>query len=204
MGQMVFVVDYTQTRRPRGRPRGFDADQAVATAQRLFHARGYEAVSIADLTDALGINPPSFYAAFGSKAGLYGRVLDRYAGDGIARMVDLLDPDRPVPDCLAAVLEAAARLYAADPAAAGCLVIEGARSPDRNARAVAGQFLAAAEDAIRQFITARCPSGAERLTDYMGIVMAGLSAKARNGHDLDRLLASARLAASGLAQAAQD
>ena len=62
---------------PRGRPRRFDPDAAVATAQQLFHARGYDAVSVADLTEALGINPPSFYAAFGSKAGLYARILDR-------------------------------------------------------------------------------------------------------------------------------
>ncbi|RYH08486.1 MAG: TetR family transcriptional regulator, partial [Alphaproteobacteria bacterium] len=46
----------TNSSRLRGRPRGFDPEQAVATAQRLFHARGYDAVSIADLTAALGIN----------------------------------------------------------------------------------------------------------------------------------------------------
>ena len=69
----------TNNSRPRGRPRRFDPDQAVTTAQHLFHARGYDAVSVADVTEALGINPPSgarhqhpsFYAAFGNKAGLY-------------------------------------------------------------------------------------------------------------------------------------
>jgi len=44
-------------------------------AQRLFHSRGYDAVSVADLTKEIGINPPSFYAAFGSKLGLYTQVL---------------------------------------------------------------------------------------------------------------------------------
>jgi hypothetical protein len=39
----------------RGRPRRFDPDEAVATAQRLFHAKGYDGVSVADLTRALGI-----------------------------------------------------------------------------------------------------------------------------------------------------
>ena len=60
----------TNRSRTRGRPRKFDPEAAVATAQQLFHERGYDAVSVADVTDALGINPPSFYAAFGSKAGL--------------------------------------------------------------------------------------------------------------------------------------
>ena len=64
---------------PRGRPRRFDPNDGVATAQQIFHAHGYDAVSVADVTQALGINPPSFYAAFGSKAGLYARVLDRPA-----------------------------------------------------------------------------------------------------------------------------
>ncbi|MBE4678365.1 SDR family NAD(P)-dependent oxidoreductase, partial [Escherichia coli] len=30
-----------------------------------------DAVSVAEITDYLGINPPSLYAAFGSKAGLF-------------------------------------------------------------------------------------------------------------------------------------
>jgi hypothetical protein len=65
-------------------------------------------------------NPPSFYAAFGNKAGLYARILGRYAGTDAISLADLLRSDRPMAECLAAVLEEAARRYAADPAAAGC------------------------------------------------------------------------------------
>ena len=72
----------TEISKPRGRPRRFDPVEALAIAQQLFHAKGYDAVSVADLTKALGINPPSFYAAFGSKAALYSRILDRYAVSG--------------------------------------------------------------------------------------------------------------------------
>lgn len=194
-------MDTKKTSRPRGRPRGFDPDQAVATAQALFHARGYDAVSVADVTDALGINPPSFYAAFGSKAGLYARVLDRYADTGAIPLPDLLRPDQPVAEGLVSVLEAAARYYAADPLAAGCLVLEGIRCNDQEARDAAGTFHLAAEDMIRDYIAARYPEEAERLTDFVGTTMAGLSAKARNGHGLDRLLKSARLAGRAIAEA---
>ena len=55
----------------RGRPRGFDPETALAVGQRMFHAHGYEGVGLAALTDALGIKPPSFYMAFGSKAGFF-------------------------------------------------------------------------------------------------------------------------------------
>lgn len=191
----------THAPRARGRPRRFDPEQAVATAQRLFHARGYDAVSVADVTDALGINPPSFYAAFGNKAGLYERVLDRYAETSAIPLAELLRTDRPVAESLAAVLEAAARCYAADSAATGCLVLEGTRCNDKEAREAARAFHLAAEGMIRRYIAARHPGEAERLTDFVSTTMAGLSAKARNGHGLDQLLTTAKLASLAIAQA---
>jgi TetR/AcrR family transcriptional repressor for divergent bdcA len=191
----------TDNARPRGRPRRFDPNEAVATAQRLFHARGYDAVSVADVTEALGINPPSFYAAFGSKAGLYTRILNHWADTGAIPLADLLRPDRPVAESLAVVLEEAARRYAADPGAAGCLVLEGTRCNDREAREAARAFNLAAESVIRQYIAARHPEDANRVTDFVSTVMSGLSAKARNGHRLDQLLATAHLASLVLAQA---
>jgi TetR/AcrR family transcriptional repressor for divergent bdcA len=98
------------------------------------------------------------------------------------------------------MLEEAARRYAADPDTTGCLVLEGTRSNDREAREAACIFHAAAEDMIRLYIAARYPEEAVRLTDFVSTTMAGLSAKARNGHGLDRLLASARLAGLAVAQ----
>ncbi len=190
----------TNMRRSRGRPRRFDPDEAVATARRLFHARGYDAVSVADVTEALGINPPSFYAAFGNKAGLYARVLDHWAETGAIPLGDILRPDQPVAACLEALLEDAARRFAADPAAAGCLVLEGTRCNDADARQAALAFDVAAEGAIREYIAARHPDEADRVADFVSTAMFGLSAKARNGHDLDRLLATARLAGLALSQ----
>lgn len=184
----------TNKSRGRGRPRRFDPEEGVATAQRLFHARGYDAVSVSDVTDALGINPPSFYAAFGSKAGLYERVLERWGATGAIPFDDILRPDRPVAEALSDLLEEAARRYASDPEAAGCLVLEGTRCNDVGAREAACGVSRAGEGAIRAYIAARQPDDASRLTDYVTTTMSGLSAKARNGHSLDQLLATARLA----------
>ena len=64
-----------------GRPREFDLEQALDQALDVFWRNGYERASIADLTAAMGINPPSLYAAFGNKAGLFRRVIDRYADE---------------------------------------------------------------------------------------------------------------------------
>jgi TetR/AcrR family transcriptional repressor for divergent bdcA len=201
MRSRSFVIVTTNKPRTRGRPRRFDPDEAVATAQQLFHARGYDAVSVADVTEALGINPPSFYAAFGNKAGLYSRVLDRWAETGAIPVDLILRADRPVAESLAALLEEAARRYAADRDASGCLVLEGTRSNDREAREAATAFNLAAEDVIRGYIAARHPEDAVRVTDFVSTTMSGLSAKARNGHSLSQLLATARLAGSALEQA---
>lgn len=187
--------------RPRGRPRRFDPDAAVATAQRLFHARGYDGVSVADLTEALGINPPSFYAAFGSKAGLYARTLCRYSRAQGVPLDEILRPGRPVVEALAAVLEDAARRYAADPAATGCLAIEGARGNDPEARQAARNLTTAGADTIRRFVAATHPEVAGRLADYVVTVMTGLSAMAREGRDVDHLLATAQLASLALERA---
>lgn len=185
----------------RGRPRKFDADKSVEAAQRLFHEKGYDAVSVADLTKALGINPPSFYAAYGSKAELYKRILDRYAEMGAIPLQTILEADRPMATSLTEVLEQAAHAYAADPLATGCMVLEGIRCNDLQAREAAYVFHEAAKGVIRQYIFERYPLEADRLADFVCTTMAGLSASARQGQGLDRLLATARLAGTAIAQA---
>ncbi|MBO9707314.1 MAG: TetR/AcrR family transcriptional regulator [Caulobacter sp.] len=190
----------TKISRPRGRPRRLDAEQAVATAQRLFHSRGYDAVSVSDVTQELSIHPPSLYSAFGNKVGLYARALERYGTHGAIPLSEILRDDRPVAEALAEVLEEAARRYA-DPNAAGCLVLEGARCNDPEARELARAYNRAAEQVVRHYISTRHPEAADSIADFVSTTMSGLSAKARDGYDVERLLASARLAGATLRQA---
>src|SRR5947209_18700773 len=63
---------------PRGRPREFDAEKALDMALLLFWRHGYEGTSLAALSDAMGINVPSLYDAFGNKETLFRRALERY------------------------------------------------------------------------------------------------------------------------------
>ncbi len=73
-----------QTRRRTGRKATFDREKALDAALELFWRHGYEGVSVADLTNAIGIAPPSLYHAFGSKADLYRAVLRRYGSGSMS------------------------------------------------------------------------------------------------------------------------
>ncbi|MGW7680840.1 TetR/AcrR family transcriptional regulator [Kribbella sp. NPDC054772] len=68
---------------PVGRPRGFDADEALEKAMTVFWRNGYEGASLPELTSAMGISRTSMYAAFGNKEELFRKALLRYA-DGPA------------------------------------------------------------------------------------------------------------------------
>ena len=176
------MVTKKQSRVP-GRPRRFAPEQAISAAKVLFHQKGFDAVSVAEVTDYLGINPPSLYAAFGSKAGLFSRVLNE---------------DRPVGECLVEVLKEAARRYSQNGGCAGCMVLEGIHSHDPQARDIAVQYYHAAETTIYDYIARRHPQSAQCVTDFMSTVMSGLSAKAREGHSLEQLCATAALAGEAI------
>ncbi|WP_426447211.1 TetR/AcrR family transcriptional regulator [Paenibacillus sp. S-38] len=60
------------------RPREFDEEQALGAALEVFWDLGYEAASLSDLTERMGINRPSLYAVFGGKRQLFLRCLNLY------------------------------------------------------------------------------------------------------------------------------
>ena len=193
----------TRQRRP-----AFDREAGVAIAQALFHERGYDAVSLADLTEAMNIKPPSFYAAYGSKAALFERAMLRYAQENALPLEELLAPDRPPAQALPALLLAAAEQYGRDSLLRGCMITEGLRADDPAARQTAENLANGGIQAIRAYLDQVSPQDAQTLADYMAVTLRGLSASACNGMPYERLMQVARTAgrfiAHGLAEKTEE
>ena len=64
----------------------YDRDVLIDRARDLFWQRGWAGTSLKDLEETLKMKPGSFYAAFGSKEGLFALARDRYLEDGNARL----------------------------------------------------------------------------------------------------------------------
>jgi AcrR family transcriptional regulator len=117
------------------RPRTFDLDQATERALHVFWNKGYEGATLGDLTDAMGINRPSLYAAFGNKEELFRRALERYVAGPGAAAAAALEAET--------AREVALRLmrYYADAAGErdrprGCLLVQGALACGDESRSV--------------------------------------------------------------------
>lgn len=108
----------------RGRPRAYDAGQAVADATDAFWQAGYSGTSLDALGAAMGMNRPSLYGAFGDKHALYLSTLDRYVEDGLKAMEAALASSSSLAKALQRVYDTALALYL--PAGAeprGCFLI---------------------------------------------------------------------------------
>ena len=73
------MTESTSATAKLGRPRSFCEQAALEAAMRVFWEKGYEGTSLTDLTEAMGINRPSLYSAFGDKEALFRRTMERYA-----------------------------------------------------------------------------------------------------------------------------
>jgi AcrR family transcriptional regulator len=104
------------------RPRVFDIEKAVESATVLFWKNGYEQTSVANLTEEMGITPPSFYFAFESKDGLFRKVIEHYAATYLGFMEEaFLQPTaRGVAETM---LYGCADLYSNPSNPRGCLIM---------------------------------------------------------------------------------
>ena len=179
-----------------GRPRGFDENAALEAAMRVFWEKSYEGATLSDLTSAMGINRSSMYAAFGDKAALFRRAVERY-GEGPARYIrDALE--QPVLRDVVADLLHGAVLFLSQPGyPRGCLSVRAALACGVDAEPIQKamvEWRKGGEEALRKrFVKAQRAGELPRdispadLARFIATVMAGLTVQAVNGATRDEM-----------------
>jgi AcrR family transcriptional regulator len=103
--------DQPEPKRARGRPRAYDADEALAQARDAFWRSGYSATTLDDLSVATGMNRPSLYGAFGDKRALYLTALERYIETSRMAMDEVLGGELPLAEALMRIYDLALGVY---------------------------------------------------------------------------------------------
>ncbi|MFJ8144424.1 TetR/AcrR family transcriptional regulator [Streptomyces sp. NPDC096094] len=105
------------------RTKEFDPDAALRAALELFWRRGYEATSMSDLVEHLGVGRASIYATFGNKHELYLKALERYERGLLPELLEeLARPGPALPGVRSLVRRYAAEATADDLRERGCFV----------------------------------------------------------------------------------
>jgi len=192
-----------------GRPREFDAGSALDQAMEVFWRHGYEGATIAQLTDAMGINPPSLYAAFGNKEGLLKAALDRYTAKRAAWMDEVLGAST-ARDVAERMLMGIAETQT-DPAnPPGCLLVQGGLACGTGSENVPFELAARralTEDQIRErFIKAKREGDLKETADpvalarYLSAVSVGMGVMASSGADREALRQVAAVSVEAIEQ----
>jgi AcrR family transcriptional regulator len=196
------MTTHQPDRRPTGRPRSFDKEKALDAAMQVFWRKGYEGTSLTDLTEAMGINRPSIYAAFGDKESLYCKVLDRYAAGPTAYIAKALEESDPRV-AMERLLMGGADATTSPANPHGCLMLQEAAAEsirrELNARREAGEreichYLKKAK--ARRLLPAEAKPG--DLARYIVAVMRGMGTQAASGASREELRRVARLAMRAL------
>jgi AcrR family transcriptional regulator len=178
-----------------GRPRAFDAEKALDRAMQVFWRKGYLGTSLSDLTEAMGINRPSLYAAFGNKESLFRKALEHYSKGPSAYLSEALrEPNaRAVVERL---LRGVVDLLTNPHTPTTCMWVHGALSCGDNplrkefaAQRVAG--LSALRNRFKRAIAeGDLPAGtdADTLARYVQTVNFGLTVQASTGSTRKELM----------------
>ena len=186
------------SRKARGRPRSFDREAALAAAMEVFWRSGYEGASLAELTEAMGINPPSLYAAFGDKERLFLEALDRYLA---ARGTSCPYGDEPTAHgAVERLLTYLAEDLTASGHPRGCMMLLAAATAGTGSpamHAALARHRAEGRARLRERIQRGIEEGDVRadidagaLADFYSTVVAGMSTQAREGATRRSLLAT--------------
>ncbi|MDP5138185.1 TetR/AcrR family transcriptional regulator [Rheinheimera baltica] len=185
-----------------GRPRAFDTNTALEKALEVFWRKGYDGTSLTDLTDAMGINKPSLYAAFGNKEQLFLKAIELYESRPCSFFLPALEKTTAY-EVAEHMLFGAAMNMADTGKPQGCVVVQGALSCSEAAATVKEALMnrrVEGEQKMRERFERAKQEGdlpanadAETLARYLGTVLQGMAVQANNGASAEQLREVAKL-----------
>lgn len=175
----------------RGRPRGFDRDLALQKIMDVFWAKGYEAAQLNDLTAAIGITPPSFYAAFGSKEQAFREAVSLYIETAGSSSMRALNTGETAQQAIRAMLLASIDVALNAPQSNGCLLILGVMNCQAETEPLYDLLKGLRKETVER-VRARLERGVAdgdlpqttdiaTLASYYGAIMQAISMQARDG-----------------------
>lgn len=186
-----------------GRPISFDKEAAIESAMLLFWERGYEGTSMADLTQAMGLNPSSIYAAFGDKHTLFSLAVKRYM-DRRAQYATKALGEPTLERVVRALFDSTVAFLTTPGQPPTCMTLAGAVGCSVNAspaRDIMTEIRKQNEAAMRKrFLQARKSGELSKdvniddYTRYVSTILAGLSIQAANGSTRAELKRTAQMA----------
>ena len=175
------------------RPREFDEAAVLDAAVQQFWLRGYEATSVRNLADEMGIASASLYNAFGNKRMLFERSLNRYLDQTFRERIRRFEHGLPPRDAIVAFLQEIIERSLNDKQRLGCLLVNSALETaphDRELQQIVATFL----NEVESFFL-RCVTSGQRDDTIPN---------AQTAEDLARLLLGVLLGIRVLARARPD
>jgi AcrR family transcriptional regulator len=162
----------------------------------VFWERGYDGVSLTDLTRAMGITKTSMYAAFGNKEDLFRKALERYAQGPASYSARALQ-EPTAREVATAYLNGSIQASTRAGSPAGCLGVQGFLAAEHIGQSAA-DALAAWRNARRAHLRDRfqraideddLPAGADpdTLAHYLLTIANGIAVQAATGATRDEL-----------------
>ena len=183
-----------------GRQREFCKKEALDKAMKVFWKKGYVGASLSDLTEGMGINKPSLYAAFGNKEQLFIQSAEYYIEHYVKPMSDCLSENKPLKERLAQYLLNVITSQCTPECPKGCFIsVSISESESENFPAEAADMvekvLNHAENLLTTFLNAETQKGnldantdAAKTARYLVAIMHGTAAMARGGKPQEELL----------------
>lgn len=189
------------SKRPRGRPKGFDPDEALDRAVEMFWADGYEGVDVDRIAHAVNVTKPALYRAFGDKPTLLLKAVERYAMTYVAPRMTAFQAEPDIHKAVRAFCEATIDAATGE-TCAGCMMAAAALGQSERVteiRACAANGLTASADLFAERFEQEMKAGRLTRTPTAKVrgralvdLLQGLQLRAKTGVAREQLLQDAR------------